>query len=252
MRRLVRHGIVGAGVAAMVVVTGVATLGGPSDPAQAAAAASSTSSPSPLDDGSATPTPSAAPTPTPTGPPKPTQAERMRVVLAILHAADQRTEKLSQQKVAIVAETAAIKAAKSETTVAAKKRAAEQAIADAKAQAAAAEKKAVGERGYAVGLTDPREMARQILKNKYGYGADQFSCFNYIIVRESNWDVNATNASSGAYGIPQALPGTKMASAGSDWRTNPATQIIWGIEYMKDRYGSPCQAKTWKASHGWY
>ena len=251
MRRLVRHGIVGAGVAAVVVATGLTTLGAPADPAQAAAASSS-SSPAPLDDGSAAPTPTALPTPTPTGPPKPTQAERMRVVLAILHAADQRTEKLSQQKVAIVAETAAIKAAKSETTVAAKKRAAEQAIADAKAQAAAAEKKAVGERGYAVGLTDPREMARQILKNKYGYGADQFSCFNYIIVRESNWDVHATNASSGAYGIPQALPGTKMATVAADWRTNPATQIIWGIEYMKDRYGSPCKARTFKASHGWY
>src|SRR3954447_473100 len=252
MRRLVRHGIVGAGVAAMVVATGLTTLGAPEDPAQAAAAASSTSSPSPPDDGTATPTPVLTPTPTPTGLPKPTQAERMRVVLAILHAADQRTEKLGQQKVAIIAETAAIKAAKSQNTVAAKKRAAEQAIADAKAQAAATEKKAVGELGYQAGLTDPREMARQIMQNKYGYGADQFSCFNYIIVRESNWDVNATNASSGAYGIPQALPGTKMASAGADWRTNPATQIKWGIEYMKDRYGSPCEAKKWKASHGWY
>ena len=57
---------------------------------------------------------------------------------------------------------------------------------------------------------------------------------------------------SGAYGIPQALPGSKMATIASDWRTNPATQIIWGIEYMKKRYGSPCGAKGFKASHGWY
>jgi hypothetical protein len=66
------------------------------------------------------------------------------------------------------------------------------------------------------------------------------------------WKVNATNRSSGAYGIPQALPGSKMASAGSDWRTNPATQIIWGVNYMKGRYGSPCRAWTFKHAHGWY
>jgi SLT domain-containing protein len=71
-------------------------------------------------------------------------------------------------------------------------------------------------------------------------------------MRESKWDVNATNPSSGAYGIPQALPGSKMATIASDWRTNPATQIIWGIEYMKDRYGSPCSAWGFKSSHGWY
>ena len=125
--------------------------------------------------------------------------------------------------------------------------------ADAKVAAAeAAQKRALAKRGYAAGVTDPREMARQILKNKYGYGSDQYTCFNYIIMRESKWDIHATNPSSGAYGIPQALPGSKMASVASDWRTNPATQIIWGIEYMKKRYGSPCGAKGFKASHGWY
>ena len=67
-------------------------------------------------------------------------------------------------------------------------------------------------RGYEPGTTDPREIARQILKNKYGYGASQFTCFNNIIMRESMWKVNATNPSSGAYGIPQALPGSKMAT----------------------------------------
>ena len=101
-------------------------------------------------------------------------------------------------------------------------------------------------------MTDPREIARQILKNKYGYGDDEYSCFNNIIIRESMWEIDATNPSSGAYGIPQALPGSKMASAGSDWRTNPATQIIWALEYMKKRYGSPCEAWSFKRSHGWY
>jgi len=125
-----------------------------------------------------------------------------------------------------------------------------------KKRKAAAEKKAAEARikklGYEPETTDPRDIARQILKNKYDYGNDQYQCFNDIIIRESNWDIDATNPSSGAYGIPQALPAGKMASAGDDWRTNPATQIIWGIEYMKDRYGSPCSAWGFKSSHGWY
>ena len=87
---------------------------------------------------------------------------------------------------------------------------------------------------------------------KYGWGADQFSCLNSLWQKESGWNPYAMNPSSGAYGIPQSLPGTKMASVGDDWRTNPATQITWGIEYMKDRYGSPCSAWGFKSSHGWY
>ena len=120
------------------------------------------------------------------------------------------------------------------------------------AEEAAERKRAIANRGYRPGTTDPREIARQILKNKYGYGDSDFDCFNNIIIRESMWDIDATNPSSGAYGIPQALPGSKMASAGSDWRTNPATQIIWAIGYMKDRYGSPCAAWSFKRAHGWY
>ncbi len=127
----------------------------------------------------------------------------------------------------------------------------EEAAAEAKA-AERARRERVKAQGYEPGTTDPREMAEQILQNKFGYGADQFSCFNNIIIRESNWDVDATNASSGAYGIPQALPGSKMASVASDWRTNPATQILWGIGYMKSRYGSPCAAWDFKRGHGWY
>lgn len=60
------------------------------------------------------------------------------------------------------------------------------------------------------------------------------------------------NSSSGAYGLVQALPGSKMASAGADWRTNPATQIQWGLGYMNDRYGSPCSAWSFHQSNGWY
>ncbi|GJF30066.1 hypothetical protein KNE206_27660 [Kitasatospora sp. NE20-6] len=82
--------------------------------------------------------------------------------------------------------------------------------------------------------------------------ASQFSCFSEIVKRESGWNYTATNASSGAYGLVQALPGSKMASAGADWRTNPATQIKWGLNYMNSRYGSPCGAWSFWQSHHWY
>jgi hypothetical protein len=71
-------------------------------------------------------------------------------------------------------------------------------------------------------------------------------------MRESGWRVDANNASSSAYGIPQALPGSKMSSAGADWATNPATQIRWGLGYIEDRYGSPCGAWGHSQSYGWY
>ncbi|MEV5309993.1 MULTISPECIES: transglycosylase SLT domain-containing protein [unclassified Streptomyces] len=81
---------------------------------------------------------------------------------------------------------------------------------------------------------------------------DQFQCFSNIVDHESDWNYRAVNPSSGAYGLFQALPGTKMASAGADWQTNPATQIKWGLNYMNERYGSPCGAWSfWQANH-WY
>ncbi len=82
--------------------------------------------------------------------------------------------------------------------------------------------------------------------------ADQFQCFSKIINQESTWNYLAVNKSSGAYGLVQALPGSKMASAGADWRTNPATQIKWGLNYMEDRYGSPCSAWSFHQANGWY
>lgn len=112
--------------------------------------------------------------------------------------------------------------------------------------------KRVRELGYEPGTTDPREIARQIMQNKYDWGADQFTCYNSIIMRESKWQWNADNPTSSAYGIPQALPGSKMSSFGADWRTNPVTQIRWGLDYVDDRYGTPCQAWSFKRSHGWY
>ena len=82
--------------------------------------------------------------------------------------------------------------------------------------------------------------------------AAQFNAFSKIVAHESGWNPSATNGSSGAYGLVQALPANKMASAGSDWKTNPATQIEWGVDYMKDRYGSPCGAWDFWQSNGWY
>ncbi|MEU5366727.1 transglycosylase SLT domain-containing protein [Streptomyces sp. NPDC005925] len=89
-------------------------------------------------------------------------------------------------------------------------------------------------------------MARQMVPG------GQFQCFSNIVNHESSWNYRAVNASSGAYGLFQALPGSKMASVGADWQTNPATQIKWGLNYMNDRYGSPCGAWSfWQANH-WY
>jgi len=85
----------------------------------------------------------------------------------------------------------------------------------------------------------------------FGFAHDQFGCLNNIWTRESGWRYNAENA-SGAYGIPQALPGSKMASAGADWQTNPATQIKWGLGYIKSTYGSPCNGWAFWQAHGWY
>jgi hypothetical protein len=100
--------------------------------------------------------------------------------------------------------------------------------------------------------TAPRDIARSMMLSMYGWGDDQFTCFDKIITQESNWNVYATNKSSGAYGIPQALPGSKMATAGADWQTNPATQIKWALGYVQGRYGTPCGAWSFKLAHGWY
>jgi len=78
-----------------------------------------------------------------------------------------------------------------------------------------------------------------------------FGCLVDIWNRESGWRYDAENA-SGAYGIPQALPGSKMASAGADWQTNPATQIKWGLGYIKDIYGDPCKAWAFEEANGYY
>lgn len=108
--------------------------------------------------------------------------------------------------------------------------------------------------GLAAAGTDAasaQAIARSMLSS-YGWGDEQFSCLVSLWNRESSWNYQAQNSSSGAYGIPQALPGSKMASAGSDWASNPATQITWGLGYISGRYGSPCGAWAHSQSVGWY
>jgi hypothetical protein len=95
-----------------------------------------------------------------------------------------------------------------------------------------------------------KAIALAILQSK-GMGNDQYSCLVSLWDRESGWRVNAAN-SSGAYGIPQALPGSKMASAGPDWQTNAKTQILWGLGYIDGRYGNPCGAWAHSQADGWY
>lgn len=236
MRRLAQHALAGVGFTAVVSAISIVGLN------------------SPLGEGVATAVPAPVVSAATTVDPDPVRGDaelRLAVHRARQHdaavgaverarakaaeAAVKRTSRLQKSTKAIAAEHAKLKAA-------AKKAAKE----------AAERKKALANRGYRPGTTDPREIARQILANKFGYGDSDFDCFNNIIIRESMWDIDATNPSSGAYGIPQALPGSKMASAGSDWRTNPGTQITWAIGYMEDRYGSPCAAWTFKRANGWY
>lgn len=106
----------------------------------------------------------------------------------------------------------------------------------------------------AAGTPDPgsaQAIAYQMLQAR-GWGDDQYNCLVSLWNRESGWNVYAYNAGSGAYGIPQALPGSKMASAGPDWQNSAATQITWGLGYISGRYSTPCGAWSHSESSGWY
>ncbi len=110
---------------------------------------------------------------------------------------------------------------------------------------------AVTEEVQPVQPSDPRDIAMSMLA-QYGWSSDQFSCLDELYLHESGWNPSAANPSSGAYGIPQALPGDKMAAYGADWQTNPATQLAWGLAYIRDSYGSPCGAWGFWESNNWY
>jgi hypothetical protein len=98
---------------------------------------------------------------------------------------------------------------------------------------------------------NPRDLAKALMP-QFGMSSSQFGCLDNIWSQESGWNVHAANPSSSAYGIPQALPGSKMASAGPNWENNAETQIRWGLGYIRDRYGSACAAWSYKQGAGWY
>nr|WP_201469303.1 phospholipase [Microbacterium hydrocarbonoxydans] len=143
---------------------------------------------------------------------------------------------------AVVAETAALQSSYDAAQQA--KAAAEQAAAEA---AAAAEALA-----QANTVDGAKSTARSMASSQYGWGDDQFSCLNSLWTKESGWNYQAYNSSGGATGIPQALPGSKMASAGNDWQTNAATQIAWGLGYISSVYGTPCSAWSHSQATNWY
>jgi hypothetical protein len=118
-------------------------------------------------------------------------------------------------------------------------------VAAKKAQAAAAAQRKAAASG------SPKQVAQAML-SQFGWSASQFSCLNPLWWHESGWNLKASNPGSGAYGIPQALPGSRMASAGPDWQTNAATQIRWGLKYIQSTYGSPCAAWSHEQSSNWY
>lgn len=137
------------------------------------------------------------------------------------------------------------------------KKAREEAQRKAALAAAAERARKVRQENYKPVVTKPRVQQPVANTNPKQYalsrlGSTQYSCFNNIVIKESGWNHTATNPSSGAYGLVQALPGSKMASAGADWRTNPITQINWGISYMNGRYGSPCVAWNFWLNNHWY
>ncbi|MFJ6456891.1 hypothetical protein [Paenarthrobacter sp. NPDC091669] len=161
-------------------------------------------------------------------------------------------EKAAAEKAA--ADLAAAEKAAAEKA-AADQAAAEKAAADAAAkQAAAAAAEAAAAAAAPKAVDDPaaaKAYAASILGN-YGWSASEMTALNTLWEKESNWKTTATNASSGAYGIVQSLPATKMATAGADWQTNYQTQIKWGLNYIKERYGSPSAALGFHLANNWY
>lgn len=148
----------------------------------------------------------------------------------------------------LAAEAEAQRIAEEEAAAAAAAEAAEAATSTGSSSASAAPSRPAG---VYTPAGDAQSIAYGMLGG-YGWGDDQFGCLVELWNKESGWNSQAYNASSGAYGIPQALPGSKMASAGADWETNAATQISWGLGYIAGRYGSPCGAWQHSQSVGWY
>jgi hypothetical protein len=153
------------------------------------------------------------------------------------------------QQIAAEARIAAARAAAER--VAAQRAAARQAAANAAAAQTTTAKTTVSSSAAVQPSGSPQQVALAML-GSFGWSSSQFSCLVSLWARESGWNIYASNPSSGAFGIPQALPGSKMASAGADWQSNAATQIRWGLGYIQQTYGSPCAAWDHSEALGWY
>ena len=176
--------------------------------------------------------------------------DKVRALQVQRHAQQVAAAKATAAKAAEL-KASALKAAA--LKAAAAKAAERKAAAEKAAEHAAAVRKAHSAQQTAVTTPSgsPQQIAQQML-GKYGWSQSQFSCLQPLWFHESGWNVSAENPSSGAYGIPQALPGSQLASAGADWRTNAATQIRWGLNYIQGRYGSPCGAWAHEQADNWY
>jgi len=169
--------------------------------------------------------------------------------------AEQKAEAEEQRKAKAEQKAKAEEQRKAKAERKAKAKAEQKAKADAQARAEAEREAAARSAARSVerAVSDPQAVAHELMGD-YGWGEEQFSCLQDLWTNESNWDYTAENPSSGAYGIPQSLPPEKMAEFGDDYRTNPITQIEWGLAYIDERYGTPCSAWSfWQSqSPHWY
>ncbi|MFG3703813.1 lytic transglycosylase domain-containing protein [Micromonospora sp. NPDC047670] len=178
--------------------------------------------------------------------------QRERHAAHQLQSAKQRAaEYQAKLRAAAAAKEAAKRAREAEAAAASRKKAREDA-ARAAAEKAAESKPYDGPIPASCAEYSGNREVGCALMVKAGFGMDQFPCLDKLWNKESGWNHKARNPSSGAYGIPQALPGSKMGSVADDWQTNPATQIKWGLGYIEGRYGSPCKAWAHSQDVGWY
>jgi hypothetical protein len=172
-------------------------------------------------------------------------AEPFTLSAAATHLATLSAEQSSADSSRISSERAGANAQRAALSAKAQAAAKAKAQAVEKARVAAAEKAARAKKRASLiagAQADPRSAARELMAD-YGFGgSSQWNCLNLLWEGESGWNFKAENSSSGAYGIPQSLPASKMASVGADYRTNPVTQIKWGLNYIKQSYGTPCGA----------
>lgn len=167
---------------------------------------------------------------------------RMRSIEAARHQQELAAQKAAKAKASAAKAAAKVAAAKSSA----------RAVAARPSAAQAAKKAQPAQQAAAITPSGSPEQVAERMLSQFGWSSGQFSCLQPLWEHESGWSVTAENPSSGAYGIPQALPAAQMTSAGADWQTDAATQIRWGLTYIQGRYGSPCGAWGHEEAANWY